>query len=76
MDVADRAEEIVQIHRAAALDQVAAALAGPGSPDCLDCEDPIEADRRAANPSARRCLACQEARERRQAQQAQPGGRW
>lgn len=32
---------------------------------CAACGDEIEAERRAANPGARRCLVCQEAFERR-----------
>ncbi|MCX7586555.1 TraR/DksA C4-type zinc finger protein [Phenylobacterium sp. 58.2.17] len=34
--------------------------------DCVECADPIEADRVAASPSSRRCIVCQEAFERRQ----------
>lgn len=32
--------------------------------DCVDCGDEIEPERRVAAPGARRCLFCQEARER------------
>ncbi len=31
-----------------------------GIGDCVDCNDPIPAARLAANPNARRCIACQE----------------
>ena len=33
---------------------------------CDDCSDPIEAARLAAQPQARRCIACQRLNERRQ----------
>lgn len=32
---------------------------------CSDCDDPIEAARLAAQPQARRCIACQRLNERR-----------
>ncbi|MGH7027361.1 TraR/DksA family transcriptional regulator [Brevundimonas sp.] len=32
---------------------------------CTDCDDPIEAARLAAQPQARRCIACQRLTERR-----------
>lgn len=31
----------------------------PGRIDCIDCEEEIPARRRAANPRAVRCIACQ-----------------
>lgn len=41
-----------------------AELRGEGAEDCIDCGDPIEAARKAAMPSARRCVSCQDRRER------------
>jgi phage/conjugal plasmid C-4 type zinc finger TraR family protein len=41
-------------------------LCGGGSEDCADCGEPIGAARRAALPSATRCIGCQDALERRQ----------
>lgn len=35
-----------------------------GEVDCVDCGEPIDIARRMALPSARRCITCQEARER------------
>ncbi len=40
-------------------------LAGTGETDCIDCGDPIPAARRAALPSAERCIRCQTNAERR-----------
>lgn len=40
------------------------ALAAPGSPVCVGCGEEIEAERRAAMPSAKRCLQCQQRIER------------
>lgn len=34
-------------------------LAAEGEEDCVDCDDPIPAARRAALPSAERCIGCQ-----------------
>lgn len=36
-----------------------AALDAPGRADCADCQEEIPADRRAALPSAIRCVSCQ-----------------
>jgi phage/conjugal plasmid C-4 type zinc finger TraR family protein len=42
-----------------------ALLTGKGTPDCVDCGDPIPTERREALPNATRCIGCQEANERR-----------
>lgn len=39
--------------------RIHSALQEPGADDCIDCEGPIGAKRRAAMPSARRCIGCQ-----------------
>lgn len=60
MDNADKASELEEISRAAAL---AAAQQrekpGIGSTYCIDCGDEIPAARRHAYPRAERCLECQ-----------------
>ncbi|MBI1246144.1 MAG: TraR/DksA family transcriptional regulator [Alphaproteobacteria bacterium] len=50
--------------RAAGVAAIRAALAGNGSPACMDCGDPIPVQRRMAVPNARRCADCQDLRER------------
>jgi len=37
-----------------------AVLNGPGSEECIDCEEPIPPARRKAVPNCVRCLDCQE----------------
>lgn len=71
-DVIDDAQRFEELRRDEALRQ---ALRGDRRTDvvfgvlaCLDCDDPIDADRLAARPSAVRCIICQEAHERRLAQ--------
>lgn len=68
-DVVDQAEAVEAMDRALrieAVQAVAASLDGPAvtDRDCDDCQDPIEAARLAAAPGARRCVICEEARER------------
>jgi len=41
-----------------------AALAKAGSPTCIGCGEEIDPGRRAALPSAKRCLSCQQRLER------------
>jgi hypothetical protein len=43
----------------------------PKPRDCEACEDPIETARLQVNPQARRCTACETARERRHQRQMQ-----
>lgn len=42
-----------------AIARIRGSLAGEGAADCADCGEPIPAKRRAALPSARRCVGCQ-----------------
>jgi phage/conjugal plasmid C-4 type zinc finger TraR family protein len=63
-DVADRAAEVIEAACEAGLARVQAELAGPGEVDCQTCGATIGADRRAALPSAVRCMDCQQKRER------------
>lgn len=48
-----------------AIARIRAGLAGPGEVDCIDCGHPIPPARRAALPSAQRCIGCQTKSERR-----------
>ena len=61
MDFADHASEREAEFLAARLDEQkrTAALDAAGADRCSDCEDVIPAERRAAMPSAHRCVACQ-----------------
>lgn len=65
MDNADKASELEEISRAAAL---AAAQQrekpGIGSTYCIDCGDEIPAARRHVNPHAQRCTECQQYHEK------------
>jgi phage/conjugal plasmid C-4 type zinc finger TraR family protein len=49
----------------AAIARIRAGLDEPGDEFCHGCGEPIEAARRAALPSATRCVGCQSAIERR-----------
>lgn len=70
-DFGDQAEAIEAMQRRLALEAAqerAAVLltdAGGGDRGCEDCGDDIPSDRRKAAPGARRCVFCEEARERR-----------
>lgn len=67
-DFADEAQEIETAERESAVAEIRrkATPAVRVFSECLACGDPIETDRLKANPSARRCLMCQEAFERLQ----------
>lgn len=63
MDLGERAiesaEELEQRRRDAAVARIRNNLIGLGEEFCLGCGDRIEAARRAALPSAKRCVDCQ-----------------
>lgn len=59
----DQASELEQQVRDAGLSAAAQALSGNGSDECIDCGCIILAARRAALPSAVRCIDCQEQHE-------------
>lgn len=59
----DLADQRAEQEREAAVLAARLALGGDGSSHCIECGDPIESARRAAYPSARRCVACQSAHE-------------
>lgn len=50
--------------RAAAIARIRQELEGEGADDCVDCGCAIPPARRAALPSAERCVACQQRHER------------
>jgi len=43
----------------------------PKPKQCSECEEPIETARLQVNPSARRCIECERARERRHSRELQ-----
>jgi phage/conjugal plasmid C-4 type zinc finger TraR family protein len=55
----ERAEAFEQRQRDAAVARIQNALAGVGEDFCLTCGERIDAARRAALPSAKRCVDCQ-----------------
>jgi phage/conjugal plasmid C-4 type zinc finger TraR family protein len=61
MDIADQAAEREAAYLGGLLAEQrrAAALDAPGTDLCADCHDPIPVERRAALPSAIRCINCQ-----------------
>lgn len=68
-DVADMAEATEAMDRDLRINAAQAAAARLDGPpvterECDDCADPIEPERLKAAPGARRCLICEEARER------------
>jgi phage/conjugal plasmid C-4 type zinc finger TraR family protein len=65
MDIVDEASAVIERVRSEGVRRVAAALAVEGEAACIGCGDEIEPDRRAALPSARRCVTCQGRVERR-----------
>lgn len=66
MDVVDEAQQLELDRRADALAarRAASAPSHLATGICCDCGDPIEPERLAALPSARRCLDCQALAER------------
>lgn len=58
------AEQRTEQERDAAISRSIAVLAGTGTANCIDCRQPIDPARRAALPSAKRCIGCQSLRER------------
>jgi len=60
----ERASELADQEAAAGVAAASAALEGEGRRECLDCSNEIEAARRQALPSAKRCVSCQDAFER------------
>lgn len=65
MNSADEADFLMEAERTEGVRRVQAGLCAAGADDCIGCGDAIDADRRAALPSARRCIKCQGRVERR-----------
>ena len=60
----EAAAEMVEKERDDEVARIQAALAEEGEDFCIECDDPISAARKAALPSAERCIHCQEQFER------------
>lgn len=71
-DVVDEAGWLPETERAEGVRRVKETLAAAGAAECIGCGDDIELARRAALPSARRCITCQDRVERREAAHARP----
>lgn len=65
MDCVDEAAFLADAERTEGVRRVQAGLATRGAAACIGCGDDIEPERRAALPSARRCIECQGRVERR-----------
>ncbi len=55
----DEANQRAEQEREASILKVRTALQAEGKPECVDCAELIDAERRAAMPSACRCITCQ-----------------
>ncbi|WP_265216121.1 TraR/DksA family transcriptional regulator [Herbaspirillum lusitanum] len=55
----EMAQRLEESARLAGIEAARRASATKGTPDCVDCEAPISAKRRAAVPHAQRCAECQ-----------------
>ena len=55
----ETSEAVAAQQKARVISAISAELAAPGSEDCEDCGETIPGARRAALPSARRCVYCQ-----------------
>lgn len=66
-DDAERAQALDERIRAGGVALARARIQGEGADECEDCGGVIAPQRRAAMPSAKRCVDCQERRERRRA---------
>jgi phage/conjugal plasmid C-4 type zinc finger TraR family protein len=74
MDVVDEAAAVIERVQADGVRRVTAALATEGEAECRGCGEEIEPARRAALPSATRCIVCQDRVERRDRTRATEGG--
>lgn len=61
----ERSERALELERDRAVARIKEELSLPGTLDCDDCGEPVEAKRRIALPSARTCIRCQIRREAR-----------
>lgn len=60
----EAAEEMVERECATSIALIRAGLAEEGEDVCVECDEPISAARKAALPSAERCIDCQKLYER------------
>jgi phage/conjugal plasmid C-4 type zinc finger TraR family protein len=74
MDIVDEAAVVIERVRSEGVRRVAAALATEGEAECIGCGEEIEPARRAAMPSATRCIVCQGRVEARDRTRATEGG--
>lgn len=61
----EAAQRFSELERNSQLSAIQADVAGEGAEICVDCDEPIEAERRKVAPFARRCIICQEVMEKR-----------
>lgn len=61
----EAAAEMVDRERDDEIARIQAGLAEEGEDFCIECDDPIEPARKAALPSAERCIPCQKQYERK-----------
>ena len=71
MDIVDEAAAVIERVQAAGVRRVKAELATIGETECRGCGEEIEPARRAAMPSATRCIVCQGRVERRERSRSQ-----
>jgi len=64
---ADReaAQRFSELERKSQLNVIQAGVASEGTEICIDCDEPIEAERRRVATFAKRCITCQEILEMR-----------
>lgn len=55
----ERSAAMIEQAQADRIARIRAELHHPGEEDCIDCGQPIPSRRRAAMPSAERCIHCQ-----------------
>lgn len=66
LEQASRLEQTMRDH---SLQRAHDQVSGTGQADCVGCDAPISPERRAALPSATRCIPCQQNFERRKGRQ-------
>lgn len=74
MDIVDEAAAVIERVRSEGVRRVTAELATIGEAECRRCGEEIEPARRAAMPSATRCIVCQGRVERRERARNAEGG--
>jgi len=61
----EAATRSVELEKSSMLGDIQAGISSEGSEFCVDCDEPIDEERRLAAPFARRCITCQEVLELR-----------